>query len=329
MPPRPLSALEQSARFLRRAHVAPPSGPIRNAAAWRAEDLGPESRWLVRLTPGQVADLERAIAKARASGKEEEALEREDFALGELAPEIECWRAELMAGRGFVLRRGLPVARWSAVEARLALRAIALQLGRPGAQNARGDIIGEVRNTGAASSDPFIRNYATDREFRFHCDAADLLGLLCIRPAARGGHSRLASSVAVFNEIQRLRPDLARRLFEPLPLDLRNEQGPGASPVAPLAPCAHANGELSTLYVSDYFRSAARHPGVSLSASERELLDVYDTIASSPDFAVGFHLEPGDLQLVNNHVLLHARTAFEDEPGLERLLLRVLISLGA
>jgi alpha-ketoglutarate-dependent taurine dioxygenase len=45
--------------------------------------------------------------------------------------------------------------------------------------------------------------------------------------------------------------------------------------------------------------------------------------------AIAYDLEPGDVQLVNNHVLLHARDAFDDAPGRERLLLRVLASVGA
>ena len=39
-------------------------------------------------------------------------------------------------------------------------------------------------------------------------------------------------------------------------------------------------------------------------------------------------LEPGDLQIMNNHVLLHSRTAFEDykDPERKRLLYRLWIA---
>jgi len=59
------------------------------------------------------------------------------------------------------------------------------------------------------------------------------------------------------------------------------------------------------------------------------LLDVYDEIANSEEIHLDMDLEPGDIQLISNHTILHARTAFEDFPELEnrRHLLRLWISL--
>ena len=37
--------------------------------------------------------------------------------------------------------------------------------------------------------------------------------------------------------------------------------------------------------------------------------------------------EPGDIQLISNHVILHARTAYEDDPDAPRHLLRLWLSL--
>jgi alpha-ketoglutarate-dependent taurine dioxygenase len=37
--------------------------------------------------------------------------------------------------------------------------------------------------------------------------------------------------------------------------------------------------------------------------------------------------EPGDIQLSSNHVTLHARTAYEDDPAAPRHLLRLWLSL--
>ena len=134
--------------------------------------------------------------------------------------------------------------------------------------------------------------------------------------------------MTVYNEILRRRPDLAGRLFEPFPFDLRNEQQPGAASYAELAPCAYADGVLKTFYLSDYFRSVERL-GVQIPDADRELLDLYDAIAGEPGVGLSFHLQAGDVQVLFNHTTLHARTAFRDEPGRERLLLRFLVSIGA
>ena len=38
-------------------------------------------------------------------------------------------------------------------------------------------------------------------------------------------------------------------------------------------------------------------------------------------------LEPGDIQLLSNHTIVHARTAYEDDPGRKRHLLRLWLTL--
>jgi hypothetical protein len=66
-----------------------------------------------------------------------------------------------------------------------------------------------------------------------------------------------------------------------------------------------------------------------LSAEDRAVLDLYNEISDSPDLYLDMDLEPGDVQLLSNHTVLHARTDFEDypEPELKRHLLRLWISL--
>jgi len=90
-------------------------------------------------------------------------------------------------------------------------------------------------------------------------------------------------------------------------------------------------GKLRSFYHSDYFRSVIRHPEVPrLSEREQTLLDLYEEIASSPELRLDMAFEPGDIQLLSNHVVLHARTAYEDhaEPERKRHLLRLWLSLG-
>ena len=303
------SVTEQSLHFLTRRDEGFPECPIDSEAAWLVADLPPLDM-LRQPFPGSVLDN---LMGGRDDGSSPLAA-------------VTHWAGELRDGRGFVLLGGLPVQDWSLAQAKDFMSALGSQFGILGQQNPRGDVIGEVRNTGAALVNPAARNYVTDREFKPHCDAADLLGLLCIRPAESGGQSRLTSSVSVFNLLFQERPDLAHRLFEPVLLDLMDEQPDGFDPVARLAPASYADGRLSTFYISDYFRSATRHPGFERDAAEAELLDWYDRLAADPQLELRFDLVPGDLLLVNNHLMLHARDAFVDAPGRERLLLRFLVS---
>ena len=136
--------------------------------------------------------------------------------------------------------------------------------------------------------------------------------------------------MTVYNELLARRPDLVDRLYEPFLLDTRDEDGRGRLPYVPVPPCRHARGRLATFYHSDYFRSVVRHSEVPpFTEAERTLLDLYESIASSPDLYLDMMFEPGDIQLLSNHFVLHARTAYEDggDGDGKRHLLRLWLSL--
>jgi hypothetical protein len=302
--------------------------PLDTAAAWRGRDLSASDEWIVRLTSAQLAELETASNRTRERGLPLEALRRDDFPLPRLSAAIAEWRHELRDGRGFLLLRGVPVDRWTYEDTARAYWGLGLHLGRPGAQNPAGELLGHVADMQEEASQPFVRRYRTRGDIAYHCDLADVVGLLCWRTARSGGASRIVSSVSVYNELLHRRPDLIDRLYEPFHLDTRDEGN--KLRYVPIPPCRYAHGVLRTFYHSDYFRSVVRHPDVPpFTAQEQELLDLYEAIASSPDLYLDMQFEPGDVQLISNHFILHGRTAYEDyeEPERRRHLLRLWLSL--
>jgi len=52
---------------------------------------------------------------------------------------------------------------------------------------------------------------------------ADIVTLLCLKNAKEGGHSSWASSITVYNEILKRRPDLAQLLAGPWFFDRKGE----------------------------------------------------------------------------------------------------------
>jgi len=321
---------EQALHYFRRDHEGPCRLPIEGPAAWRGAELFDDARFVERIGPEEIAELERAVAAVRGRGLALAQVHREDFPLPTLCRRAARWSSELVDGRGFLVLRGLPVERWGDDDSALAYWGLGLHLGTPGAQNPAGDLLGHVRDMGEEASHPNVRRYRTAGEIAYHCDLADAVGLLCLRTARAGGRSRIASSVSVYNELLARRPDLVDRLYEPFQLDVRDEQGTGGPRTIPVPPCRYAGGRLRTFYHSDYFRSAERHPDVArLTSHERELLDLYEEIARSPELALEMDFLPGDVQLLSNHVVVHARTAYEDDPGpgRERHLLRLWLSL--
>lgn len=321
---------QQSAHYFRRPHDKLPERPIEGPAAWRGEELADDDSWRFELSSDQIEEIEAAIRSAQATGRATSELRRQDFPLPTLSPLIDGWRTELDCGRGFVVITGLPVERWPDAHSELFFWCFGLHLGRPGGQNPAGDLLGHVRDTGARKSDEFVRLYQTRAKIAYHCDAADVVGLLCKNKARSGGHSRIVSSLSVFNQLASQHRELADRLFEPMLLDVRDAKPGDTLRYFPIPPCRFAAGRLRTFYHSDYFRSVQRHEDVPRhTAHERELLESYDELALTPGLYLDMDLAPGDIQLLSNHSVLHARTEYEEwpEPHRKRHLLRLWLSL--
>ena len=87
--------------------------------------------------------------------------------------------------------------------------------------------------------------------------------------------------------------------------------------------------KLSCCLNSKAIATARAKMGGELSALERAALDYVETCAMRPKFRFEFMLEPGDISMMNNYSVLHARTAFEDwdDPQRKRLLLRLWLNL--
>lgn len=328
--PQYLNFIEQTLHYFNRPHQRVLDRPLESAAAWRGADLPTLEGLAYTLAPEEVEEIRGTLAIAAQSGRPAREMTAGDFPLPTLEKKIAEWREALVAGRGFQLIRGVPVAAWTEEESELFFWCFGLHLGRPGEQNPEGHLLGHVIDTGAQAEDSMVRLYKTASNIEYHCDAADVVGLLCLKKARSGGQSRIASSVAVFNELCRRRPDLVPRLFEPFNLDIRDKEVNAAGSHLPVHPCRYADGVLRTFYHADYFRSAVRHDDVPpLSAREQDLLHTYEAIATEEGMYLDMDLQPGDIQLLSNHSILHARTAYDDfdDPAERRHLLRLWLSL--
>lgn len=323
-----LPFLQQTMRYFDRPHERPATLPVGSPAAWKRSDLE-RVQWRVRLNADEQDELRSAVSAWQATGRPLAELRKSDFPLPTLATKVAAWRDEVGHGRGLQVISGVPVDVWTVEEASIFFWGFGQHLGRPGAQNRKGELLGHVRDTGADKSDRYVRQYMTTQDIPFHCDAADMVGLLCLKKAKTGGLSRIASSVSVYNELLARRPDLAPRLFEPFMLDTRDEAEANGLKALPIPPCRYSAGMLRTFWHSEYFRTSQRHAGIRLTSDENELLDLYDEISASPEFHVDMDLEPGDVQLISNHTVIHARTDYVDypEPDRKRHLLRLWITL--
>ncbi len=304
-----------------------PTQAVDSAAAWHGDAMARSSHWIRRFSEAEITELEAAVSAAQATGKPRDQLTRADFPLPKLAAASRHWLRELADGRGFMLLRGLPVERWGDEVASLAYLGLGLHMGGLASQNAAGDLLGHVRDTGADPADPKVRLYRTNAAQGFHTDGADVIGLLCLRTAQSGGESRIASSITVFNEILAARPDLVPLLFEPWHFDRQGEQGAGEDPTFAIPLCYWDGQHLRTFYIGWYIRDAQQHAGVPrLTQEQEDLLALIDAVADR--CALDMEFQPGDIQLLKNSSILHGRAAFSDwpEPERKRHLLRLWIN---
>jgi hypothetical protein len=225
--------------------------------------------------------------------------------------------------------RGLPVGGYSPLQAAAIFLGVGAHLGRARSQNAKGHILGHVFDLGLSGADPNVRIYQTSQRQTFHTDSCDVVGLLCLQEAKRGGDSLLVSALAIYNAMRRECPELLARLLVPMPHDRRGEVPAGMKPYFEIPVYSWLDERLTVFYQRQYFDSAQRFPEARrMTVEDRLALDRFDALADDGRLHLGMRLLPGDMQFVHNHNLLHDRTAFEDwpEPDRKRHLLRLWLA---
>jgi len=266
--------------------------------------LGPE---LTKVTDGTCGDApgERATSARAVEARLHQVL----------APQLEASRQLLSGGYGFVWLRGLPTDLLSPAASAQLYTLLGRGLGEPVPQNLDGELITHVRDAGADPNDPEVRRYRTRAEQDFHTDGADVIGLLCLSAAAKGGESRLLSSVRVYRRVLAERPDLAPLLEAPWHFHLPGARARGLPPTIERPIVTRRGDKVETFYIGWYLDQAQALDGVPpLDEPRRELLALYRNTLADPTLHLHMPLAPGDVQWLRNAYILHARAAYEDGP---------------
>jgi hypothetical protein len=127
----------------------------------------------------------------------------------------------------------------------------------------------------------------------------------------------------------RRRPDLESALYGPIARDRRDQILPGQGTWYELPVFNHHKGRLAINYLWIHIDISQRHPdALRMSDAVEEGLDMVHELANDPSMHLTMQLEPGDIQLLHNHQILHDRTAYEDweEEDRKRYLLRIWLS---
>ena len=274
--------------------------------------------WVHEFSEAEIRELE--AAGDAVLGREFIDLSGEDFSLPLLDPFLADIRNEVVDGRGFVLLRGLPVEEWPLALTARVYWAIGSRVGVPISQNRVGNLLGHVTDVGGEADHPNQRGHQSSDALAFHTDiGAEIVSLLCLHGARSGGESTLASAVSVWNNMVVERPDLAKALTDTFGFDRRNEVVDGQDPWYEMPVFFPMEKHIMVSFVPEFIRSAQRFEAAPrLSAHHNEAFDRVKELANDPRFKLEMDFRPGDIQFVNNLIVLHSRTEYEDWPEAER-----------
>jgi TfdA family taurine catabolism dioxygenase TauD len=314
--------------------------PLEGRAHWYGKDLEQSGAWIRSLDDTHRAEINAALTQVKQARLPLFGFTRDEFPLPTTASLLAGISDELENGLGAIRLRGLPIDGRPDDDIRQIFWGLGQHLGTAVYQNARGELMGEVRDEtklaektyAATETGKVVSSRARARStgpLRWHTDRCDVIALLCARNAKAGGVSKLTSIVTIYNEIRRRRPDLLELLCQDYwrsrPAD---EDGIAPTRAFALPVFGVQDGKLTCQYSRTYVEQAQEFPEVPrMTAAQNEALDLLAEVAEEVCLYAPF--VPGDIQLLNNHVIFHGRTAYEDDSGSrqERLLFRLWLSM--
>jgi len=297
--------------------------PIQEANVWTQDSFGGEYDWVIELSPNEIGDIEDAVAAAANAQHAPQDLRPETFPLPHLQAKLANIYETIENGRGFAVLRGWPSDKYSYQENLLAFCGVASYFGNAKVQNYEGEPIVDVTDKDKPY-DHTSRGYMSNKRLPFHSDGADLVGLLCLGEPADGGTSLLLSATHLFNTILEEKPEYLETLERGFYHHRRGQHDPGEPPLSPhrIPIFSFGNGLLHCCYNRNPIEWVA-HEGLELADEEVEMLDYFDDLCHRPGMAVEMAFRRGDMQFVNNFVILHSRTEYRDDPERKRHLVRL------
>jgi len=300
---------------------------VQEPSVWYSGELTQDSGWIYHFSDQDIVEFEQGLEALLSRGLKPGSFRREDFPVAALDRIMPDFMRELEFGRGCVLLRGLPVDRYDLEALKMIYWGFGAYVGEVISQNTKGDLLGYVTDLGNDYRQNNVRGHTTSALIRPHTDSCDVVALLCVRSAKTGGESAFCSSMTVYNEILQNHPEYLDPLYRGFYIDLAgkgttndpNETTPHRIPVF-----SYFDGRLSCRFNSKQIKEGAPKAGVELTELELNAVEYVESLAKRDDILYRMDFRPGDIQLLNNHCIMHSRTEYADypEPERRRLLLR-------
>ena len=316
---------------------------IDNPQVWSGQQMSERSDWVFQLSHEMWQELKQATQLASAKSLPWNEIDCTNFDIPVTARLLHSIATFLESGPGLARIQGIDMEALNEAERKIMFNGIGHHLGTPVSMSREGMMMSDVTDEGAISAqryghikttsdDDFLSSRArvhSTGQLRFHNDRCDVVALMCVSAAAVGGESRLASVPMIHNKMLEKRPDLLELLYENFDRSrLGEEFGDNANwySIPILAECS---GHLTSHYSRTFIEAAQLQPGVKkMSDAQWEAIELMHEVADEVSFETD--QAPGEIQLLNNHVVFHGRNAYEDgtSPSKRRLLHRLWISMA-
>ncbi|MPY73076.1 MAG: hypothetical protein GEU87_02340 [Alphaproteobacteria bacterium] len=287
--------------------------------AWRRADLD-DDRCYAPLTGEAETELDRVAEVVAGRPLDAEMPRAQEFELEATAKLMADIGNRIFHGIGFAMLDRLPVERWGVPASRSVAWLLTSLLGPIVEQKFDGTRIYDVRDKGKKLTHG-VRRSITNLEQEFHTDGGWLPGtpeiavLACLRQAKQGGMSRVSSLATVHDQLLDKAPVLLAQLYKPLWWDRQAEHAQGEPPCSQRAIFTSDGGGIDARYYDDYVRQGHRLMDSPLDETTLAALDALKAEIEAPEHCFDFFLEPGQIEFVNNRLIAHARTRFEDTTG--------------
>lgn len=301
--------------------------PIEASCAWKGAEMRNKTDWLRPFSTVELAEIDAALQSVKSRGLDLFDVGKEDFPLPGFSQGLAKISQQLETGSGMIMLRGLPLS-YSPDDLQIVYWGMGTHLGTAVSQNKTGELFGIVKDFQEPYVNTTRRGSKTSAGLQFHSDRCDVVGLLCVRKAKSGGASRIVSAVSIHNEILRRRPDLMDTYYENWVHSWQGEEPPGSGRTYLRPIFGFRDGYFTGMFSPAYTQFAQDFPEVPRHTPRQlEALELYGQLAD--ELALDMQFEPGDIQLLNNHVIYHGRTSFVDyaEEERKRLLLRLWLSV--
>ena len=302
--------------------------PVEGRFVWKGPDVDFEKDATHYFSKNDIGEIDKALNHLKSLGDLDfPEITPDTFPLDKFRAKLAACREDLHTGLGFLRFRGFPVDRYSQDDLGRIFYGIGTYLGTPMPQSYRGEMLGHVMDV--SDIEETDRGYHRGGTLSMHTDAGSIAALMCLKASASGGESRIASAAALHNELLKTRPDLVAVLYEGF-LQRSTEKdakyGSGQNLSGGKIPVfVRHNGEFTCRYIGRFLRRAIETGDVSEGGLELEAVDALDKLAGLPKFYLDMSFKEGDIQYLNNGLILHNRTDYTDGHELDqrRYLLRL------